>query len=176
MEGCHGCISLDNEDRKRICVFRTKFWVFVLRPDDQRAPPRAVISCLKHIHPDTLPDHIELLVDLYRAKQIATRICREAFRTTRFNWLQAGNLTRNVDDEHAHYHFMPCYDHALEFEGETFTDERFGLALNIDPACGYRKREPSAELLAALKSRMQTVGAQLQLLDEDLHDSIAQAL
>jgi len=151
-EKCLGCKTLkENPAEADLCLFQTDYCKVVMRDDDPGAwLGRCIIVPHAHLFsPSDLPStNPELLLDIYRTRKIIETTYTDLFGMTILNWAQLGNLTRDetgnptTENEYYHFHFhvIPRYQVPPVWDNRKWPDEQWGMALNIDPKKGHKKK------------------------------------
>ena len=107
-------------------IHETKYWVIFLAPNQSNLGT-CVVALKRHIgdltglKQDEWIDFSEIVDRLQFAS-------KKAFDVTMFNWgcLMNTFYLEDEPDPHVHWHFIPRYNHEVEFEGLIFEDPYFG--------------------------------------------------
>jgi diadenosine tetraphosphate (Ap4A) HIT family hydrolase len=114
------------EDYSKYLIKDYKYWLINIH-QNQGYLGRCILWCKRENALDladaTLDEQKELISILVELRE-ATKI---AFQADWFNYAFLGNETR-----HLHGHFVPRYSSLREFEGLTFSDERWGHNYKTD--------------------------------------------
>lgn len=114
------------EDYSKFLVKDYKHWLVNVH-ENQGYLGRCIVWCKREDALDladaTEVEQKELIIILGELREATKR----AFQADWFNYAFLGNGTR-----HLHSHFVPRYSSSREFEGITFTDERWGHNYKTD--------------------------------------------
>ena len=105
---------------------------------------RCAVALNRHIE-DLTEITLEEREELFNILKKLRESIISLFGANLFTYTSAGNITR-----HLHVHFIPRYDHNLEFEGVLFKDERWGK----NHATYNRRFKVSGELLNKIKEKI----------------------
>jgi len=107
-------------------IAEMEYWVIFLAPNQSNLGTCVVAlkrHCgdLKELKQEEWIDFAEIIVKL----EFTTK---KAFDVTMFNWGCLMNNFYRTDkpDPHVHWHFIPRYNHIVEFQGLIFEDPHFG--------------------------------------------------
>ena len=107
-------------------ILKTKYWIVFLAPQQSNIGT-CVVALNRHekdlsgLSRDEWLDFGELVCKLEYS-------LRQCFDVTMYNWgsLMNASYLEEPPDPHVHWHFIPRYDHDVEFMGLTFQDPYFG--------------------------------------------------
>jgi ATP adenylyltransferase len=114
-------------------ILETKYWIIFLAPNQSNLGTCVVAlkrhhSTLTGLEDEEWQDFIVLIVKMENALKIA-------FEATLFNWgcLMNTFYLEDTLDPHLHWHFIPRYNHSIQFAGHTFEDPHFGFMRRRPP-------------------------------------------
>lgn len=117
---------MDNISSEKDLIYRTHYWDVRLNPN-QKYLGRCVVVLRRPCPrlPEITTEEIYALMKL--AAELEALITK-TFGATMFNWscLMNNAYQHTPPDPQVHWHLVPRYDHAVEFNGKNFQDERFG--------------------------------------------------
>ncbi len=123
--GCKYCKKL-KDYKFGDFIAETKYWVIFLAPNQSNLGTCVValkrhLGDLARLKKDEWIDFSEIVDRLQFAS-------KKAFDVTMFNWgcLMNTFYLEDEPDPHVHWHFIPRYNHEVEFEGLIFKDPYFG--------------------------------------------------
>lgn len=120
-----------------------QYWHVAVHPN-QGYLGRCVVWCKRSDALDLADATLEEQKELFSILKELREAAKKAFQPDLFNYAFLGNIER-----HLHGHFIPRYASPREFEGRTFTDERWGQ--NWQPDESF---EVSQELWEAVRSKL----------------------
>ncbi|MCK4553307.1 HIT family protein [Candidatus Pacearchaeota archaeon] len=103
---CWMCRGSDNQ-----LIKEYNFWKLLIHPN-QYYLGRCMIVLKRHIEDITEINDNERN-ELFNIMKNLRKVIGELFEANLFNYASLGNITR-----HAHVHFIPRYNHEVEFEGK----------------------------------------------------------
>ncbi|CDG65150.1 MAG: histidine triad family protein [Methanobacterium sp.] len=122
---CSFCEKLDEYDFGDP-IFETEHWIVFLAPNQSNLGTCVVAlkreqRTLTGLSPEEWNDFIRLLEKMEKA-------VKSAFDATLFNWgcLMNTFYLDGTPEPQLHWHFIPRYNHEVEFAGHTFDDPHFG--------------------------------------------------
>ena len=108
-------------------LLESKYWIVFLAPNQSNLGTCVVAlkrhhSTLTGLEDEEWQDFIGLIVKMEKALKIA-------FQATLFNWgcLMNTFYLEDTLDPHLHWHFIPRYNHPVNFAGHIFEDPHFGF-------------------------------------------------
>lgn len=107
-------------------IFETPYWLVFLAPNQSNIGT-CVVALKRHYGTlDGLKD--EEWLDFGNIVKLLEFSLKKAFDTTMFNWgaLMNADYMKENPDPHVHWHFIPRYNHEVQFEGLIFDDKYFG--------------------------------------------------
>lgn len=107
-------------------IFETDYWIIFLAPNQSNIG--TCVVALKRHHGYLAGMNGEEWVNFGEIVEKLEFSLKIAFNTAMFNLelLMNADYRKNQPDPHVHWHFIPRYDHKVEFEGLTFEDPDFG--------------------------------------------------
>jgi ATP adenylyltransferase len=107
-------------------ILDTKYWVILLAPNQSNLG--TCVIPLKRHYGNLSGLKEEEWLDLINIIKRLEFALKKAFNATMFNWgCLLNNFYRKENpDPHVHWHFIPRYDHKIEFDGLIFEDPHFG--------------------------------------------------
>ena len=113
------------EEGNPLFIFESKYWEVVLNPN-QTYLGRSVLL-LKRQCGDLAEITRDEILDFFDLVKKMESMFREVFGATMFNWSCLMNNAYQEKPSHpqVHWHFIPRYDHPVEFAGKTFRDPNF---------------------------------------------------
>ncbi len=125
-------------------LYETPFWIIFLAPNQSNLGTCVIAlkrkdRFLNALYPEEWIDFTKIVDDLEFS-------LKEAFNATMFNWgsLMNSFYLEGTPEPHLHWHFIPRYDHDVEFQGEVFTD----------PFFGYMRPRPPQEISNDLREKI----------------------
>ncbi len=122
---CEYCKKLEKYNFGDL-IFKTKHWIVYLAPQQSN-----IGTCVV-----ALNRHAEDLSSLTREEwlEFGDLVCKlefsvkQCFDVTMYNWgsLMNASYLEEPPDPHVHWHFIPRYNHEVEFDGLVFEDPYFG--------------------------------------------------
>lgn len=107
-------------------LIQTDHWIVFLAPNQSNLATCVVAlkrskKTLSGLENEEWQDFIQLLGRMEKA-------VKNAFDATLFNWgcLMNTFYLEDTLEPHLHWHFIPRYNHPVEFSGHTFEDPHFG--------------------------------------------------
>lgn len=127
-------------------LIQTEHWIVFLAPNQSNLATCVVAlirdqRTLTGLSKEEWDDFIELLESMEKA-------VKTAFGATLFNWgcLMNTFYLEDTPEPHLHWHFIPRYNHPVNFAGHTFEDPHFGYMRPRPPKnISYNVRQRIAE-------------------------------
>lgn len=122
---CEYCYKLEEYNFGNL-LFESSHWIIFLAPNQSNLGTCVIAlkrkaRFLSELNQQEWSDFIKIVNKLEKA-------LKTAFKATMFNWgtLMNSFYLEDTPDPHMHWHFIPRYDHEVDFEGEIFEDPFFG--------------------------------------------------
>ena len=114
------------EEGNPLFIFESKYWEVVLNPN-QTYLGRSVLL-LKRPCGDLAEITRDEILEFFGLVKKMESMFRTSLKATMFNWACSMNDAYQEKPSHpqVHWHFIPRYDHQVEFAGKTFYDPNFG--------------------------------------------------
>ncbi len=109
-------------------LFKTKYWSILLAPDQKNLGTCVVALNRYESNLSGLED--EEWNEFGKMVKVLHEALKKTFNPTMFNWgvLMNSAYLKEPPRPHLHWHFIPRYDHKVEFEGLVFEDPCFGFS------------------------------------------------
>ncbi len=122
---CSYCNELESRNYGNL-IFQTDYWIVFLAPNQSNIG--TCVVALKRHYGNLAGLNPEEWVDFGEIVQKLELSLKKSFDATLFNWesLMNADYLKNNPDPHLHWHFIPRYNHKIEFEGIVFEDPNFG--------------------------------------------------
>ena len=113
-------------------IYQTKFWKVIIA-SDQIYLGRCYVTLKRHCGDLAELENSEWFNFIELVKRLESTL-KKSFDATMFNWacLMNNAYQNEPPNPHIHWHFLPRYNHKIEFAGEIFEDLEFGHHYNIE--------------------------------------------
>lgn len=147
MNNCLSCHLLKTVEDYRL-IYSGKYWQVELQPDQQYLG-KSVVALKRHasaLRELTAEEGKELL-EIIKRFEISVE---KNFKPTHFNWSCLMNDAAGSDTPmHVHWHAIPRYREARQFNNHQFTDQRWPKsARDMEP------NRPNKEILRAIRDKI----------------------
>jgi diadenosine tetraphosphate (Ap4A) HIT family hydrolase len=122
---CSYCKKLEKYDFGDF-IMETSHWIIFLAP--QQSNIGTCVVALNRHESDLSGLTRDEWLDFGKLVREMEETLKKCFDVTLFNWgsLMNASYLKQTPDPHVHWHLIPRYDHAVEFEGLVFEDLYFG--------------------------------------------------
>jgi len=122
---CSYCNELKSRNYGNF-IFQTDYWIVFLAPNQSNIG--TCVVALKRHYGNLAGLKSEEWVDFGEIVQKLESALKKAFNTSIFNWesLMNADYLQKQPDPHVHWHFIPRYNHKIQFNDLIFEDPDFG--------------------------------------------------
>ncbi len=140
------CKICDSSFEKNL-IKSFEYWKVYIHPN-QYYIGRCSIALKRHIE-DITETNREERKELFELLAKLRESVKNAFDVNLINYYSAGNITR-----HLHVHFIPRYNHEVEFQGKMFKDELWGKNHSFYPRDFKIKEDLLNDIKQKIKSEL----------------------